>query len=107
MYVAAYAGYAAMRAEVAAADSRAGAMTGYALCIAAVEAGGAGVGMRTWALTGAPGNPLAGRSHDCLCVDTPHTATVQEIHLIAIHLLCAAVDEALASPRRFRRAVVV
>jgi hypothetical protein len=43
MYVAAYAGYAAMRAEVAAADSRAGAMTGYALCIAAVEAGGAGV----------------------------------------------------------------
>jgi hypothetical protein len=43
MYIAAYAGYAAMRAEVAAADSRAGAMTGYALCIAAVEAGGAGV----------------------------------------------------------------
>jgi len=74
-----------------------------------VAAAGAAVelGMRTWALTGAPGNPLAGRSHDCLCVDTPHTATVQEIHLIAIHLLCAAVDEALASPRRFRRAVVV
>jgi hypothetical protein len=43
MYVAAYAGYAAMRAEVAAADRRAGAMTGYALCIAAVEAAGAGV----------------------------------------------------------------
>jgi len=43
MYVAAYVGFAAMRAEVAAADNRAGAMTGYALCIAAVEAGGAGV----------------------------------------------------------------
>jgi D-sedoheptulose 7-phosphate isomerase len=62
--------------------------------------------LRTWALTGRPGNPLAGRADDCLCVDTPHTATVQEIHLIAIHLLCAAVDEALASPRRFSRAVV-
>jgi D-sedoheptulose 7-phosphate isomerase len=63
-------------------------------------------GLRAWALTGRPGNPLAARSDDCLCVDTPHTATVQEIHLIAIHLLCAAVDEALASPRRFSRAVV-
>jgi D-sedoheptulose 7-phosphate isomerase len=62
--------------------------------------------LRTWVLTGPPGNPLAARSDDCVCVDTPHTATVQEIHLIAIHLLCAAVDEALASPRRFSRAVV-
>ncbi len=63
-------------------------------------------GMRSWALTGRPGSPLAERVDDHVCVDTPHTATVQEIHLIAIHLLCAAVDEALAAPRRFRRAVV-
>ncbi len=53
-------------------------------------------GLTTWALTGAPGNPLAERCEDALCVDSPHTATVQEIHLIAIHLLCAAVDDALA-----------
>jgi D-sedoheptulose 7-phosphate isomerase len=53
-------------------------------------------GMSTWALTGQPGNPLAERCDDALCVDSPHTATVQEVHLIAIHLLCAAVDEALA-----------
>jgi len=63
-------------------------------------------GMRTWALTGQPGNPLAARADDCLCVDTPHTATVQEIHLIAIHLLCAAVDESLATRSRFHRAAV-
>jgi D-sedoheptulose 7-phosphate isomerase len=63
-------------------------------------------GLRTWALTGRPGSPLAERSDDCVCVDTPHTATVQEIHLIAIHLLCAAVDEALIPPRRFTRVVV-
>jgi D-sedoheptulose 7-phosphate isomerase len=63
--------------------------------LAAVDAAN-GCGMSTWALSGRPGNPLAERCDDALCVDSPHTATVQEIHLIAIHLLCAAVDEALA-----------
>ncbi|MEV0134585.1 hypothetical protein AB0H83_39765 [Dactylosporangium sp. NPDC050688] len=43
MHVAAYAGFAAMRAEVAAVDARPQAMTRYALSIAAVEAAGAGV----------------------------------------------------------------
>src|SRR5918995_1853617 len=62
--------------------------------LAAVEAAGA-AGLTTWALSGRPGNPLAGACEDALCVDSPHTATIQEIHLIAIHMLCAAVDEAL------------
>jgi D-sedoheptulose 7-phosphate isomerase len=56
-------------------------------------------GMATWALTGRPGNPLAVRCDEALCVDSPHTATIQEIHLIAIHVLCAAVDQALAADR--------
>ncbi|MEV6931082.1 hypothetical protein AB0M46_42235, partial [Dactylosporangium sp. NPDC051485] len=43
MHVAAYAGFAAMRAEVAAVDARPRAMTRYALSIAAVEAAGASV----------------------------------------------------------------
>ena len=64
--------------------------------LAAADAG-ADCGLVTWALTGAPGNPLARRADDCLTVDSPHTATVQEIHLIAIHLLCAAVEEALGA----------
>jgi D-sedoheptulose 7-phosphate isomerase len=55
-------------------------------------------GMTTLALTGPPGNPLAGCCDDALCVDSPHTATIQEIHLIAIHMLCAAVDTTLAAP---------
>jgi phosphoheptose isomerase len=55
-------------------------------------------GLATLALSGRPGNPLAERCDDALCVDSPHTATIQEIHLVAIHLLCAAVDEAL-TPR--------
>ena len=62
--------------------------------LAAVEAAN-GCGIVTWALTGRPGNPLAERCDDALCVDSPHTATVQEIHLIAIHLMCAALDHAL------------
>jgi D-sedoheptulose 7-phosphate isomerase len=51
--------------------------------------------MRTLALTGPGGNPLAAGCDDALCVESDHTPTVQEIHLIAIHLLCAAVDEEL------------
>jgi len=74
--------------------------------LAAADAAAA-TGMLTWALTGAPGNPLALRADDCLAVDSPHTATVQEIHLIAIHLLCAAVDESLATRGRFTRPVAV
>jgi hypothetical protein len=43
MYLVAWVGYAGMRAEVAAVDGRDRAMTGYALSIAAVEAGGVGL----------------------------------------------------------------
>jgi D-sedoheptulose 7-phosphate isomerase len=73
--------------------------------LAAIDAANE-VGMTAWALTGRPGNPLAERADDHVAVDSPHTATVQEIHLIAVHLLCAAVDEALLAPRRFRPAAV-
>jgi D-sedoheptulose 7-phosphate isomerase len=62
--------------------------------LAAVDAATA-CGMTTLALCGLPGSPLAERCDDALCVRSPHVATVQEIHLIAIHLICAAVDEAL------------
>jgi D-sedoheptulose 7-phosphate isomerase len=62
--------------------------------LAAVDAANQ-CGMVTWALSGRPGNPLAERCEDALCVDSPHTATIQEIHLIAVHVLCAAVDQAL------------
>jgi len=60
-------------------------------------------GLRTWALTGRGPNPLTAASDDALCVPTPHTATVQEVHLVALHLVCAAFDRAAlprsASPR--------
>jgi D-sedoheptulose 7-phosphate isomerase len=65
--------------------------------LAAVDVA-ADCGIATWALTGPAGNPLAERADEALCVDSPHTATVQEVHLIAVHLLCEAFDEAVQAP---------
>ena len=59
--------------------------------VAAVEAANE-MEITTWALTGRRPNPLAKLCDDAVCVDAPATPTVQEIHLIAIHLLCAEVD---------------
>jgi phosphoheptose isomerase len=52
------------------------------------------IGMRTWALTGETPNSLAGCCEEAVAVSGP-TAVVQEVHLVAIHLLCAAVDAAV------------
>ena len=51
--------------------------------------------LTTWALTGPAPNPLAARCDDALCVPAPTTATVQEVHLVAVHLLCARFDTLL------------
>jgi D-sedoheptulose 7-phosphate isomerase len=63
--------------------------------LAAVEAA-VSVGMSTWALCGSSDAPLACDCDDAICVDAAETATVQEVHLIAVHLLCAAFDRAIA-----------
>ena len=49
-------------------------------------------GVTAWALTGPAPNPLADLSFDAIPVDAPTTATVQEIHLVIVHMLCAAVE---------------
>jgi rfaE bifunctional protein nucleotidyltransferase chain/domain/rfaE bifunctional protein kinase chain/domain len=61
--------------------------------LAAVHAARA-LGLHTWALTGPTPNRLAGACDDHLAVSAG-PANVQECHLVAVHLLCAAVDEAL------------
>src|SRR5205085_3300584 len=43
-------------------------------------------GLAVWGLTGAGPNPLAEACHQVLCVDTGATATVQEVHLVIVHL---------------------
>jgi D-sedoheptulose 7-phosphate isomerase len=49
-------------------------------------------GMRVWALTGQAPNPLAAAADETLCVNAPATATVQELHLVAVHMICEAFD---------------
>ena len=51
------------------------------------------------ALTGAGPNPLTAAAHDAVCVEGD-TATVQEVHLVCVHLLCAALDRELGVVRR-------
>ena len=57
-------------------------------------------GLTVWALTGPRPNPLAAEADDAVAVDAPYTATVQEIHQIVVHLVCAAVDTAVARSGR-------
>jgi phosphoheptose isomerase len=49
-------------------------------------------GLRVWAMTGPRPNPLADLADESLCVAASSTSAVQEVHLIAVHALCAAVD---------------
>jgi len=53
------------------------------------------VGARTWGLTGPLPSPLAAAVDECCAVECDYPATVQELHLVAVHVLCAAVDRAL------------
>jgi D-sedoheptulose 7-phosphate isomerase len=58
-------------------------------------------GMTVLAMTGPGPNPLEAAADETVCIDSPWTATVQECHLVALHLLCASFDEAvLAEPAR-------
>ncbi|WP_018385492.1 D-sedoheptulose-7-phosphate isomerase [Wenjunlia vitaminophila] len=58
-------------------------------------AAGRAAGLTVWAMTGPSPNPLEEQVDDALCVDAPRPATVQELHLVALHLVCAAFDAAL------------
>jgi D-sedoheptulose 7-phosphate isomerase len=50
--------------------------------------------LRVWAMTGPTPNPVAEVADDVLAVQSPSTATVQEVHLVLLHMLCEAFDEA-------------
>ena len=65
--------------------------------LAAIEAAADG-GLTTWAVTGPAPNPAGELADDALCVEAGAAATVQEVHLVVVHLLCAAVDRELGVP---------
>ena len=64
-------------------------------------------GLRVWAMTGRRPNPLAVLADEVLDVPADSTATVQEVHLVAVHAVCAAVDAQLAARTQQRTARVV
>ena len=57
-------------------------------------------GLTVWGLTGPAPNPLAELCDDVVAFAADRTCTVQELHLVAIHVICAAVDAVLSAPAR-------
>jgi D-sedoheptulose 7-phosphate isomerase len=52
-------------------------------------------GLTSWALTGPGPNPLAEACDDAVTITAETSATVQEIHLASVHMLCASIDAVL------------
>ena len=65
--------------------------------VLAAVAAARSVSVTVWGLTGPVPNPLAEACDDVLAVPAPTVANVQEVHQVVIHLLCAALDRALAT----------
>ena len=57
------------------------------------------VGLTSWAITGPGPNPLSIKCDEALTISAPSTAAIQAGHLIAVHGLCAVVDEMVALSR--------
>jgi type III pantothenate kinase len=53
------------------------------------------LGIHVWALTGPAPNPLASLADEAVAVPAGSTAAVQELHLVAVHAMCAALDAAM------------
>ena len=66
--------------------------------LAAMDAAREG-GLTTWVMTGPGPNPMADAADSALAVDAEATATVQEVHQVAVHLVCAAVDLRVGADR--------
>lgn len=49
-------------------------------------------GLEVWAMTGPAPNPLAALSDEVLAVDGEDGAAVQEVHLVAVHMVCDQLD---------------
>jgi D-sedoheptulose 7-phosphate isomerase len=73
--------------------------------VLAAVCAGRSIGVTTWCLTGPGPNALAELCDEAVSVAAPTTATVQELHLVALHMLCCAVDRevALHEGREVRR----
>ncbi len=71
--------------------------SGHSLNVVAAATRARDLGLTVWALSGPRPNPLADTAHEALSIDALATSTVQELHLVALHLVCAAFDRALVA----------
>jgi D-sedoheptulose 7-phosphate isomerase len=55
--------------------------------------------VEVWSMTGPAPNPLAALSDATLCIEAPDTAAIQELHLVALHMMCEELDALLLDPR--------
>ena len=55
------------------------------------------IGAYTFAMTGVGGGRVIHLADACLCIQSNDTARIQEAHILAGHMLCAAVEDALCS----------
>jgi D-sedoheptulose 7-phosphate isomerase len=62
--------------------------------VAAVHAARS-TGMRTWAMVGPGASPLADACDEALCCPSGDSQVVQELHLVAVHVMCEYVDRTL------------
>ena len=63
--------------------------------VAAAAAAAGEAGAKTWALTGPCPNPVEAACEEAVCVDAAARTTVEEVHVAAIHIFCAAVSSAV------------
>lgn len=71
--------------------------SGRSLNIVSAAQRAARMGIAVRALTGPLPNQLARYADDCIAVDAPIAATVQELHLVLLHLMCEAFDASIES----------
>lgn len=69
--------------------------SGHSRNVVAAARRGRDRGLTVWAFTGALPNPLADIADETIAVSAPSTATVQELHLVALHVVCEAFDVAI------------
>jgi D-sedoheptulose 7-phosphate isomerase len=54
-------------------------------------------GLTVWAMTGPAPNPLSSEADWTLSVLAEETSTIQELHLVALHMMCAGFDAELGA----------
>jgi rfaE bifunctional protein nucleotidyltransferase chain/domain/rfaE bifunctional protein kinase chain/domain len=63
-------------------------------------------GLRTWAMTGPGPSPLGDACDEVLRCPSPESQVVQELHLVAVHVMCEHVDLTLKG-RTMKKLVIV